>query len=91
LFINQFFLRRELAADLVTLATAPSVTLLAVEISFSVKVLPPKTKANTTTTKIRVRGRAITGEENQSKTSSMAAIPNKARAQVGIDAEYVSF
>jgi hypothetical protein len=34
-----------------------------------------------------VRGNAIIGEENHKRTSSIAAIPNKASAQVGIDAE----
>lgn len=88
--INHFF-RIELAADLVTLATAPSVADLNVDRSFYVSVFPPKTKARTIITNIRVRGKAITGEENQSKTSSIAAIPSKARAQVGIEAEYVYF
>lgn len=88
---NHFFLRRELAADLVTFATIPSVADLAVENNFSVKVFPPKTKASTTTTKISVRGRAIIGELNHSKTSSIAATPKRAKAQVGIDGEYVSF
>ena len=81
----------ELAADLVTFATAPSVADLNVDKSFSVRVFPPKTNARTIATKMRVNGKAITGEENQSKTSSIAAIPNKAKAQVGIEAEYVYF
>jgi hypothetical protein len=77
----------ELAADLVTFATIPSVAVFAVENNFSVRVFPPKTKASTNTTKMRVRGRAIIGELNHNRTSSMAATPRRARAQVGMDAE----
>jgi len=84
-------LRRELAAVRVILATVPSAADFTPDNNFSVKVLPPKTKAKTTTTRISVSGKAIIGEENQRRTSSIAAIPNRARAQVGIDAEYVSF
>lgn len=84
-------MRIEAAADRVTFATIPSVAVLAVENSFSVKVFPPNTNARTTTTKIRVRGRAIIGELNHNKTSSIAATPKRANAQVGMDAEYVYF
>lgn len=84
---NHSFFRRELAADLVTLAIVPSAADFTPDNNFSVKVFPPKTKARTTTTRIRVRGSAIIGEENHKRTSSIAAIPNKASAQVGIDAE----
>lgn len=84
-FINQLFLRRELAADLVTFATAPSVALFTVENNLSVKVLPPKIKASTTTRMTSMSGKAIIGEENQSKMSSNAAMPNSARAHVGIE------
>lgn len=87
LIIDQFFLRSELAADLVTFATAPSVTDLNVDRSFYVNVFPPKTKARTMTTKMRVKGSAMTGLENQSKISSIAATPNNANAHVGIEAE----
>jgi hypothetical protein len=73
------------------LATAPSVADLNVDKSFSVRVFPPNTKANRMITRIRVKGRAITGEENQSRISSMAATPSNARAQVGMEAEYVYF
>jgi hypothetical protein len=84
-------LRRLLAAVLVTFATAPSVAVLKEAKSFSVRVLPPKTKARMTTTRMRVKGNAITGDENQRRMSSIAATPNKARAQVGIEAEYDYF
>lgn len=84
-------MRRELAADRVILATVPSAADFTPDNNFSVKVFPPKTKARTTITRMSVRGNAIIGEENHNRTSSIAAIPNKARAQVGIDAEYVSF
>lgn len=77
----------ELAAVLVTLATAPSVTDLNVDSSLSVSVFPPNTKARTITTKIRVSGRAITGEENHNRTSSIAAMPRRTKAHVGIEAE----
>ena len=76
-----------LAADLVTLATAPSVALLNMVSSLSVNVFPPKIKAITTTRIISNKGNAIIGDENQSKISSKAAIPKSARAQVGIEAE----
>ena len=78
---------KELAAVRVTLATAPSVADRTVDNNFSVSVFPPKTKASTMTTSNKVRGRARRGELNQASTSSMAAIPNKAKAQVGIEAE----
>ena len=80
-------MRRELAADLVTFAIVPSAADFTPDNNFSVKVFPPKTKARTTTTRIRVSGSAIIGEENQRRTSSIAAIPSNARAQLGIDAE----
>jgi hypothetical protein len=80
-------LSSELAAERVTLATAPSVAERKVESRRSVSVFPPNTKASTITTRISVSGSAITGEENHSRTSSIAATPSSARAQVGIDAE----
>lgn len=80
-------MRRELAADRVTLAIVPSAADFTPDKSFSVKVFPPKTKARTTTTRISVSGKAIIGEENHRRTSSIAAMPSKASAQVGIDAE----
>jgi len=87
-FIIQFyFFNRLLAAVLVTLATAPSVALLRVPSKRSVSVLPPKTNANITTTKMRVKGRAIMGDDSQTRISSNAAIPSNIQAQEGMEAE----
>jgi len=77
----------EVAADLVALATAPSVAVRTAPKSLSVKVFPPNTKAKTTAISMTVRGKAIIGELSHIITSSRAAIPSSTSAQVGIDAE----
>lgn len=77
----------EEAADRVTLATAPSATFLTAPNSLSVKVFPPKTKASTTKRMMIVNGTASIGEVNHNRISSIAATPNAAYAQVGIEAE----
>ena len=69
------FLRRDEAAERVTLATAPSAELLTAPKSLSVRDFPPKKKIKTTRTRTKVRGTAKIGEANQSRTSSMAATP----------------
>lgn len=71
-------MRREEAADLVTLATAPSVADFTAPNSLSVSVFPPNTKAKTARIIIRVKGIARTGDANQTRTSSIAAIPRTA-------------
>ena len=91
LVITHSFLRRLPAADRATLLTSPSVAVRAVPSSFSARPFPPKTKTRTTTTRMRVRGRAIMGDDSHSRISSKAATPSTTHAQLGIDAEYVSF
>ena len=79
------------AADRVTLATPSYAALLTAPNSRSVTLLPPKTNTRTTNSKTIVKGTAKIGEANHIRISSIAATPRAMYAQVGIEAEYVSF
>lgn len=68
----------EEAAVRVTLATALSVAVFTAPNSLSVSALPPNMNAKTARIMMRVKGMARTGEANQRRTSSMAAIPRTA-------------